>query len=174
MNIRFTGFRGVDKVLDEFTLADLPFMNLYDRISLFKMDEKKYEPIVAHLKKMLICYILEFEKMDVEIALVLQKKPVVEPEEQPQHVKRMKLGVIQKEHWSVAYSQKCSEKVQKSVFFLRDKHLYSTTALKTILAMVETCKATSAADLKCFLDMISWNLCIRNVLLNLMPKLLNS
>lgn len=40
------------------------------------------------------------------------------------------------------------------MFFLRDKYLYSTTALKTILSMVETYKASLAVDLKSFLDMI--------------------
>ena len=86
----------------------------------------------------------------------------------------MKLGVIQKEKWSVVYNRKSGEKVQKSVFFLRDKYLYSTTAMKTILAMVETCKTNFGADLKCFSDMINWYLCIRNVFLNLMSKIFNA
>ncbi|CAI9274138.1 unnamed protein product [Lactuca saligna] len=82
-------------------VEELPFMNPYDWILMFNIvmkDEKKYEPIVAHLKKMIICYIREFAKMDLEIPLLLEKKPDLEPEEQPQDVNRMKLGVIQKEH----------------------------------------------------------------------------
>ena len=74
VNIIFKGFRGTDKVLDEFTLADFPFMHPYKWISLFNIvmkDENKYKPIVAHLKKMLICYVLEIAQMDVEIVLVL-------------------------------------------------------------------------------------------------------
>ena len=94
VNIRFKGFWGTYKALDEFTLADLPFMNPYDWISLFNIvmnDEKKYEPIVTHLKNMLICYVLEIAKIDVEIALVSQKKPILEPKEHHQDIKKMKL-----------------------------------------------------------------------------------
>ncbi|CAI9272002.1 unnamed protein product [Lactuca saligna] len=73
-------------ILDEFTLVDLPFLNQYDWISLFHIvtkEEKKYEPIVAHfLKRMLICYIQEIAKMDVEITSVLKKKPILKLEEQ--------------------------------------------------------------------------------------------
>ena len=36
-NIRFKGFRRTDKVFDEFILVHLPFMNLYDWISLFNI-----------------------------------------------------------------------------------------------------------------------------------------
>ena len=62
LNIQFKGFRGANHVVDEFTLADLPCMNPYKWISLFNIlmkDETKYEPIITHLKRILICYILE-------------------------------------------------------------------------------------------------------------------
>lgn len=62
------GFRGDNHVVDESTLADLPCMNPYDRISLFNIlmkYETKYHPIIVHLKMMLICYVLEIAKMDV-------------------------------------------------------------------------------------------------------------
>ncbi|CAI9303966.1 unnamed protein product [Lactuca saligna] len=76
LNIQFKGFRGADKIMDEFTLVDSFCMNPCDWISLFIIvmkDEQKYKPIVAHLKRMLICYILEITKMDVEIASVRKK-----------------------------------------------------------------------------------------------------
>lgn len=56
LNIQFKGFRGANYVLHEFTLADIPFMNPYDWISMFYIvakDVKKYEPIYKHLKRML-------------------------------------------------------------------------------------------------------------------------
>ncbi|CAI9289412.1 unnamed protein product [Lactuca saligna] len=78
LNIQLKGFKGANQIMDEFTLVDFPFMNPYDWISLFFIvmkDEQKYEPIVAYLKRMIIGYIHEIVKMDVEIALVLKKKP---------------------------------------------------------------------------------------------------
>ena len=52
-------------------------MNPYDWISLFYIvmkDKKKYEPIIMHLKMMIMCYILEIANMDVEITSVLKKE----------------------------------------------------------------------------------------------------
>ena len=89
LNIQFEGFRGANHILDEFTLAELPFMNPYDWISLFHIvlkDEKKYEHIVAHLKRMIICYILKIAKIDVEIASVMKKMPILKPQEQPKNI----------------------------------------------------------------------------------------
>ncbi|CAI9288314.1 unnamed protein product [Lactuca saligna] len=50
------------------TLADMRCLNSYDWIMLYNFllrDEQKYEPIVAHLKQMLISYIEEFGKMEI-------------------------------------------------------------------------------------------------------------
>lgn len=73
--------RGVGNLVFEFSLANLPCLNLYDWISLFSLlskDEQKYESVLAHLKRMLVYYIQDFGKMDVEIATVFRKKPVSE------------------------------------------------------------------------------------------------
>lgn len=62
-------------MLDEFTSTNLPFTNPYEWISLFNIVlkyEKKYNPIVALMKSMLICYILEITNMDIKIVLLLQ------------------------------------------------------------------------------------------------------
>lgn len=84
-NVKFKGFRGAACTEEDFTLADLPSMNRNDWISLFMIlskDQAKYEPIVSHLKRMLICNIHEVAKLDVEISSVLKKKPVVDPKEE--------------------------------------------------------------------------------------------
>ena len=120
---------------------------------------------------MLICYIHEVAKMDMEIAYVLKKRPVVKPEEETMDFQKMKMGKIKKSNWIVVYQRKEDEKVQKSLFFLLDKHLYSTVVLNNIMGLTVACKAKNDADLKCFNDMIKWYLVIRNTLLNLMTKL---
>lgn len=98
VNVKFKGFRGASHVEDEFTLADLPCMNPYDWIFLFLIffskDEQEYEPIVDHLKRMLIFYIHEVAKMDVEVASVLKKRLVLKPEEEPKDLNKLKLGKI--------------------------------------------------------------------------------
>ncbi|CAI9297936.1 unnamed protein product [Lactuca saligna] len=90
-------WKEIDEEENEFTLADQPFMNTYDWIFLFQIvmkDEKKYKPIVAHLKKMLIYYIHEIAKMDVKIALVLMKRSILKTEEQLKDIQKLKVGTI--------------------------------------------------------------------------------
>ncbi|CAI9264500.1 unnamed protein product [Lactuca saligna] len=82
-NVSLKGFKGLSRTEVEFTLAYLPCMNPNDWISLFLIlskYEQKYEPMIAHLKRMLICYIHEVAKMDVEVAADLKKKTVVNTE----------------------------------------------------------------------------------------------
>ncbi|CAI9263711.1 unnamed protein product [Lactuca saligna] len=101
MQTLFKGFRDANHILHEFTLADLPFMNSDDYLSLFysvTKDFKKYEPIFEHLKSMIMCYILEIAKMDVEIASILKKRPILKPDEQLENIQHLKARIIQKKH----------------------------------------------------------------------------
>lgn len=59
-------------------------------------DEKKYEPIIAHIKRMLVSDIYELAKLDVEIPSVLRKKPTVLPQGFANEVEKMKMGKIEK------------------------------------------------------------------------------
>ncbi|CAI9276993.1 unnamed protein product [Lactuca saligna] len=134
-------------------------------------DEQKYEPIISHMRRMMICYIHEVAKMDVEIASMLKKRPVVKLGEEPMDFPKRKLGKIRKEDWSVMYQRKEGEKVQQILFFLLDKHLYYTAALNNIMGLTVACKTNDDANLKGFNGMIKWYLVIKNTLLNLMTKL---
>ncbi|CAI9282939.1 unnamed protein product [Lactuca saligna] len=120
---------------------------------------------------MLICYIHEVAKLDVEIASVLMKMPVVKPEEETTDFQKRRLGKIEKADWSMVYQKKDGDKVQKSLFLLLYKHLYYVATLNNITGLTVACKANNDADLKCFKDMISWYLVIRNTILNLMTTL---
>ncbi|CAI9267060.1 unnamed protein product [Lactuca saligna] len=70
-NARFKVTRGATGQECEFTLAEQPCLNLYDWILLLNLllrDEQKYEPFIAHLKRMLVLYIQVVGKMDIKIA----------------------------------------------------------------------------------------------------------
>ncbi|CAI9259336.1 unnamed protein product [Lactuca saligna] len=120
---------------------------------------------------MLICSIHEVAKMDVEIADVLKKKPIVNLKPEPRDFQKLKLGKINKENQNVVYQRREGEKVVKSMFFLLEKHLYHTTTLNNIFGMVVATKSNNIDDLKCFIDMIKWYLMLQNTLLNMMTKL---
>lgn len=126
------------------------------------------------MKRRLICIIHEVAKLDVEIASVLKKKPVVILKEDTTEFEKRKLGKIKKAYWSVVYQRRECDKVKKSLLFLLDKHLYSTIALNYIMDLTVACKANNEGDLKCFGDMIKWYTVIRNTLVSLMTKLFKS
>ncbi|CAI9293781.1 unnamed protein product [Lactuca saligna] len=107
-------------------------------------DEQKFKPIVAHLRRMLISYILEVWEMDVELAVVLRNKPFVLPKEALKDISKMKLGRIHRDNWSVAFQQSDRDgmNVHKCLSSLRDKHLYSTSCLNYIMSITKQCKLT--------------------------------
>ncbi|CAI9296682.1 unnamed protein product [Lactuca saligna] len=157
INIRFKAVRGAGSSIFEFTLIDLPCQNPYDWISLFTLlskYEQKFKPIVIHLKRILVFYIQEVGKMDMEIDDVLRTRSTIQPKEALNDVSKMKLGKIRKDNWSVAFQQTEGKKVQKCLFCLPDKHLYSTSRLNYILGITKECKVNDVADKKYFADMI--------------------
>lgn len=74
----------------------------------------KFEPIVCHLKRMLICYIHEVAKLDVEIASVLKKMSVVDLKEETMDFQKRRLGNLKKKDWGVVYHIRDGDKVMKS------------------------------------------------------------
>ncbi|CAI9285846.1 unnamed protein product [Lactuca saligna] len=67
VNAMFKDARGSECSVFEFSLADLPCLNPYAWITFLHFlnkEEKKYEPIVAHIKRMLVSYIYEVAKKD--------------------------------------------------------------------------------------------------------------
>ncbi|CAI9294098.1 unnamed protein product [Lactuca saligna] len=141
LNVRLKTARGVVISMFEFILEDLLFLNPFDWIYLFHLllkDEHKYEPIEAHLKRMLISYIQEFGKMDVHILAVLRRKPIVNLKESSKDINKMKLRRIKKENRSVMLQQSARESsnLQKCLFTLYDKHIYSTSCLNYNLELI--------------------------------------
>lgn len=54
--------------------------------------EKKYKPVITYIKWMLVSYIYEVAKFDVEIASALRKKPTILPQGSTRDIKKMKIG----------------------------------------------------------------------------------
>lgn len=94
--------------------------------------------------------------MDVEIASVLKKRPIMKSSDQPNDIQYLKGGIIGREHWSIVYKMKEGAEIKNCVFVLRDKRLYSTSSLNSILVRAEANKSNSAIDIKCVLAMIRW------------------
>ncbi|CAI9294642.1 unnamed protein product [Lactuca saligna] len=92
--------------------------------------------------------------MDVETALVLKRKPILKPFDQPQNIENLKGGFVDKEYWSIVYKNKEGQEIKNSMFFLRDKNLYPTSYLNSIMARSEANKSNSTTDVKCVFDMI--------------------
>ncbi|CAI9262130.1 unnamed protein product [Lactuca saligna] len=137
------------------------------------LDEHKYEPIVMYLKRVSISYIQEVEKMDVEIAAVLRKKPIVLPKGALENFDKMKLDIIRKDGWCMAFQirEKSDVEFHRVCFSLADKHLYSTSCLKYNMELMNQCKANNSRDKKCFLNMINGYIHVCKTLRGIMLKL---
>ncbi|CAI9288681.1 unnamed protein product [Lactuca saligna] len=64
-NAKFKLVKGSTSRVHEFTLADLTCLNPYNWIMFYNLlsrDKQKYEPVIAHLKLMIISYIQEVGK----------------------------------------------------------------------------------------------------------------
>ncbi|CAI9281330.1 unnamed protein product [Lactuca saligna] len=174
-NVKFKVVRGSSSQVHEFTLADLPCLNPYEWIMLYNLllrDGQKYEPFIAHLKQMLISYIQEVGKMDVEIDVVLRRKPTVLLKEVLEDFEKLKLGKIQKEGQYVEFQmrERNDAYFHKACFFLADKHLLTTSFLEYVLYMVNNYRGNNKGDKKCFSDMILWYIQVHKVLLGVIPK----
>lgn len=105
-NVEFKTTRGSDNKVHEFSLADLPCLNPYRWIILLHFllkDEKKYKPLVWHIKWMLISYLYEVAKLDIDISSVFSKKPTVLPIGKEKNINKIKMGKIEKDNWTMMF-----------------------------------------------------------------------
>lgn len=175
-NAKFKVVRGSTSQVYKFTLANLPCLNPYDWIILYNMmlkEKEKYESVMSHLEIMLQSYIQEVGEMDVEIVVVLRKKPSTIPKEAPKDFEKLKPEKIYKEGWFVVYqsSERTGADFHKFCFFLSDKHLNTTSLIEFILDLLTKFKGNSKEDLKCFSDMILWYIRIRKLLVSFFSKI---
>ncbi|CAI9287718.1 unnamed protein product [Lactuca saligna] len=133
-NARFKVARGAGSSLFEFTLVDLLCLNPYDWIS------------------------LEIGKWDIDIAVVLRKKPSVLPTEAPKDFRRMKLGRIRKDGWCMTFQikERFDVDYHRVCFYLSEKHLYSIPCLQYIMEFMGQC--------------LNWYIEVLKTFLNIMPK----
>ncbi|CAI9281519.1 unnamed protein product [Lactuca saligna] len=136
VNIKFKATRGSNNSLHKFSLADLPNINPHDWIVLLNLlltEERKYEPIVAHLKRMLGSYIYEVAK-----PWVMKRNPTVNPIGKANDMSEMILGKIDMAHLTVMFQQRTdvAGTFQKCLFALPDKHLFSMSCLEHVLEII--------------------------------------
>ncbi|KAL7605732.1 hypothetical protein Lser_V15G20073 [Lactuca serriola] len=97
IHVKFKVTRGSTLSEHTFSLVDLPNLNPHDWIVLHNIllsNPVEYEPMIDHLKRLIVYYILEVPKMDQEIASVLRKKPTILPIGLASDVNKMKMGKI--------------------------------------------------------------------------------
>ncbi|KAL7582299.1 hypothetical protein Lser_V15G44719 [Lactuca serriola] len=171
INVRFRVIRGSARTEHLISLADLPNLNPHDWIVLHNIlltNEAEYGPIIDHLKRMLVCYILEVALMDQEVATVFKKKPKISPVGSASDLNQMKMGKIDPRRNSVMFTR---AEGQKCLFALADKHLYTTACLEHVLGIIHRCKENAADDIKYFNDMIQWYIRFRQTILALISRL---
>ncbi|KAL7601819.1 hypothetical protein Lser_V15G27017 [Lactuca serriola] len=171
INVRFRVIRGSARTEHLISLADLPNLNPHDWIVLHNIlltNEAEYGPIIDHLKRLLVCYIMEVALMDQEVATVFKKKPKIAPVGSASDLNQMKMGKIDPRRNSVMFTR---AEGQKCLFALADKHLYTTACLEHVLEIIHRCKENAADDIKYFNDMIQWYIRFRQTILALISRL---
>ncbi|KAL7590743.1 hypothetical protein Lser_V15G39175 [Lactuca serriola] len=171
INVRFKVLKGSTKTEHAISLVDLPNLNPHDWIVLHDIlltNEAEYGPIIDHLKRMLVCYIMEVALMDQEIATVFKKKPKISPVGSASDLNQMKMGKFDPRRNSVMFTR---SEGQKCLFALADKHLYTTACLEHVLGIIHRCKENTADDIKYFDDMIQWYIRFRQTILALISRL---
>ncbi|KAL7618923.1 hypothetical protein Lser_V15G01055 [Lactuca serriola] len=171
INVRFRVIRGSARTEHLISLADLPSLNPHDWIVLHNIlltNEAEYGPVIDHLKRMLVCYIMEVALMDQEVATVFKKKPKISLVGSASDLNQMKMGKIDPKRNSVMFTR---AEGQKCLFALADKHLYTTACLEHVLSIIRQCKENAADDIKYFNDMIQWYIRFKQTILALISRL---
>nr|KAJ0197850.1 hypothetical protein LSAT_V11C700361140 [Lactuca sativa] len=97
INVKLKVTRGSALSEHTFSLADLPNLNPHDWIVLHNIllaNPVEYDPIIDHLKRLLVCYVLEVAKVDQEVTSVLRKNPSVLRVGSASDVNKMKMEKI--------------------------------------------------------------------------------
>ena len=146
INYKFQGVRGEEKKILNFTCADLPLMNPYDWIRIHtilrKRKVERYKNYLQHIRMMLKAYISEIAKEDFGLAENFNRK-VAEPNDTSDKIKDLRDGTILNDPWAVVYKTHINREYKNKIFYLNEKHLYSTNNLNTILAKMELTRRTS-------------------------------
>lgn len=171
INVKFKVIRGSNNSVRIISLADLPNLNPHDCIllnNILLLDPQQYQPIIDHIKRMMVCYIHEVARMDQEIVTALRKKLTVKPIGKSSDVNKMRMGKIDLSFRTVMFTR---GEGQKCLFALDDKNLFSTTCLEHIIDIIHKCKSNSDADKKYFMDMLWWYIDFCQTLLAIIPRL---
>ena len=110
-------------------------------------------------------------KFYIEIASFLKRKPTTPLTGKMKDVNQMQMGNIEKEKWTVMFHRGSGTNLQKCLFELPDKHLFSTVCLEIIFDITSQCKLNDEAAKKFYSDMIRWYISFHMHLLAVIPML---
>ena len=170
INYKFQALRGSEKKLINFTCADLPLMNPFDWFSIFwslskNKEAEKYTHYLNHVRSMLRLYISEIGKEDFEVAKKFDRT-VEAPHDIAENIDQLRDGSILPDPWSVVYKIHKDGRVQRRIFYVNEKHLYSNFNLNTIVAKMEINTKNNTANKKHISDTIKWWMMVRMFLTN--------
>ena len=170
INYKFEATRGNERKTFGFTCADLPLMNPFDLFNIFwllnrKKEVEKYKHYLRHIKLMIKCYISEIGKEDFEVAQKFDRT-VEAPNDTTDNIDDLRDGTILTDSWSIVYKIHKDGRLQSRIFYMNEKHRYSSFNLNTILAKMEMNTRNKTANKKHISDNIKWWIMVRMFLVN--------
>ena len=112
------------------------------------------------MTQMLKSYIAEIAKEDYEIAAMFNRT-VKAPNDTSDKIKDVRDGTILTDPWSIIYKTHEDNSYKSKIFYLNEKHLYSSSNLKTFMAMNPN---NSSLDKKHIYEVINWWMFVRNII----------
>nr|KAJ0210445.1 hypothetical protein LSAT_V11C400208170 [Lactuca sativa] len=149
-------------------ITTVKVMKPYSAGKFINVKFREYQPIIDHVKHMLVCYIHEVVKMDQEIASAKHKRTTIKTMGKAGNVNTMIKGKIDSKYHTVMFIKR---EGQKCLFALVDKHLFSTPCMEHILEIIQRSDQNSVADKKLFTDMLRWYIQFKQTLLAIIPRL---
>ena len=113
---------------------------------------------------MIKSYITEIAKDDFEISQRFQWTVKAPNDTNDKITNNVRGGKILTDPWAVIYKTHEDRQLKTKIFYLNEKHLYSTSNLNQFLAKMELNPNNSKTEKKNICDMIKWWIFVRNII----------
>ena len=125
--------RGAEKKVSDISSADLPLMNPYDWIKMHSIlkqkNDPKYQHYMNHLRLMIKSYIAEIAKEDFEISQRFERTVKAPNDTSDRITNEVRDGTILTDPWAIIYKTHEDRQIKTKIFYLNEKHLYSSSNL---------------------------------------------
>ena len=128
------------------------------------MNDPRYKHYLNHMRLMIKSYITEIAKEDFEISQRFQRTVKAPNDTNDKITNDVRDGTILTDPWAIIYKTHEGRQLKTKIFYLNEKHLYSSSNLNQFMAKVELNPRNPQDEKKNICDMIKWWIFVRNII----------